>query len=62
MNWLLDRRQRAAEFDFLSTLVTRIPVRLVVPHSDPAKIAVLCDLIVADAQSHQDSTPFVSSP
>ena len=61
MNWLLDRRQRAAEFDFLSKLVTRIPVRLVVPHSDPAKIAALCDLIVADAQSHQDSTSCVSS-
>lgn len=51
MNWLLDRKQRAAEFDFLSTLVSRIPVRRIVPHSDPARIATLCDVIVADAQA-----------
>ena len=59
MNWLLDRKQRAAEFDFLSTLVKRIPVRRVVPHRDPAKIAALGDLIVADAKNRQDSTSFV---
>jgi hypothetical protein len=61
MNWLLDRKQRAAEFDFLSRLVTRIPVRRIVPHTDPARIAALCGLIVADAQNHQDSTSLVSS-
>jgi len=50
MNWLLDRKQRAAEFDFLSRLVTSVPVRRIVPHRDPARIAALCDLIVVDAQ------------
>jgi hypothetical protein len=59
MNWLLDRKQRAAEFDFLSTLVKRIPVRRIVPHRDAARIAALCDLIVADSKNHQGSTPFV---
>jgi len=64
MNWLLDRKQRAAEFDFLGQLVTRIPVRRVVPHSDPARIAALCDLIMADArvlQGREDTSSLVTS-
>jgi hypothetical protein len=51
MNWLLDRRQRAAEFEFLSRLVSHIPVRRVVPHSDPSRIGALCELLIADARS-----------
>jgi hypothetical protein len=64
MNWLLDRKQRAAEFDFLSELVTRISVRRVVPHNDPTRIAALCDLIIADARGwpdRQDSSSLASS-
>jgi hypothetical protein len=49
MNWLLDRNQRAAEFDALSKLVTQVPVRRIVPHADPGRIGELCDLIQADA-------------
>jgi len=49
MNWLLDRTQRAAEFAVLSNLVTRVPMRRVVPHADPARIGTLCDLIVSDS-------------
>jgi hypothetical protein len=49
MNWLLDRHQRAAEFDALSKLVTQVPVRRIVPHADPGRIGELCDLIQADA-------------
>jgi hypothetical protein len=49
MNWLLDRNQRAAEFDALSKLVTQVPVRRIVPHADPGRIGELCDLILADA-------------
>lgn len=60
MNWLLDRKQRAAEFDFLSILVNSVPVQRIVPHSDPARIAALCDLIVKDASNHRDSTFVVS--
>ncbi len=51
MNWLLDREQRALEFDFLSRLVVRVPVRRITPHTDPKKIPELCSLIVSDAQS-----------
>ncbi len=51
MNWLLDREQRAVEFDFLANLVKRVPVRRIIPHADPKKIGELCNLIVDDAQS-----------
>jgi hypothetical protein len=64
MNWLLDAKLRAAEFDFLSRLVTTIPVRRVVPHSNPARITALCDLILADAQrlsNPKDYASFVST-
>ena len=50
MNWLLDRRQRAAEFELLAQIVSRVPVRRIVPHRDPARLDALCDLIVADAR------------
>jgi hypothetical protein len=49
MNWLLDRAQRAQEFELLSRLVSRVPVRRIVPHSDPSRVGALCDLILADA-------------
>lgn len=50
MNWLLDRRQRAIEFDALARLVAQVPIRRIVPHLDSARIAALCELIVADAE------------
>jgi len=50
MNWLLDREQRAAEFDALGKLVTQVPVRRIVPHLDHGRIGALCELIVADAE------------
>jgi len=49
MNWLLDREQRAVEFDTLSRLVQHVPVRRIVPHKDPGRIASLCELIQKDA-------------
>jgi hypothetical protein len=64
MNWLLDRKQRAAEFDALSKLVTQVPIRRIVPHSDSKRIGALCDLIAADAQrasAAHESTAGVSS-
>jgi hypothetical protein len=51
MNWLLDRAQRAAEFELLAQLISRVPVRRVVPHRDSARLGALCDLIVADARN-----------
>jgi hypothetical protein len=63
MNWLLDRDQRAAEFDALSKLVTQVPVRRIVPHADPGRIGDLCDLILADAKclsADCDSTSLIT--
>jgi hypothetical protein len=49
MNWLLDRERRAEEFDELSKLVRKIPVRRIIAHENPEKIGRLCELIRADA-------------
>jgi len=51
MNWLLNREQRAEEFNVLGNLVQQVPVRLLVPHSDPVRIPQLCELIERDARS-----------
>ena len=51
MNYLLDRTMRHEEFDLLTALVARVPVRRVTPDSDPAQIDRLCDTILQDAQS-----------
>jgi len=50
MRRLLDRAQRAAEFDVLSRVVMQVPVRRIVPHVDFVRVGVLCDLIVADTE------------
>jgi hypothetical protein len=49
MNWLLDRQQRAVEFDTLARLVRSVPIRRIVPSTDPQKINLLCELILKDA-------------
>lgn len=49
MNWVLERQQRAAEFDSLCCLVQQVPVRRITPHAKPEKLAALCDLILRDA-------------
>jgi hypothetical protein len=49
MNWVPDPEQRANEFDVLARLVDAVPVRRIVPHSDPRKIGALCDLLIHDA-------------
>lgn len=51
MNWLLDRKQRAAEFDFLARMLETVQVRRIVPHADPKKLGALCDLILRDAEA-----------
>ena len=60
MNWLLDRDQRADELSLLTSLVARVPVKRVVPHEDPRRLAALCDLIIKDAQSLQGRRAFAA--
>jgi hypothetical protein len=50
MNWLLDRRHREEEFHDLSEIVRQVPVRRLVAHREPCKIADLCAIIEKDAQ------------
>ncbi len=51
VNYLLDRTMRGQEFEFLSRLASRIPLRRVTPHSDPLQLPRLCDVIVNDFQA-----------
>jgi hypothetical protein len=61
MNWLLDREQRAAEFEVLAQVVAHVPVCRVIPSSDPNRIGDLCDLILADAATRLLSPSIAAS-
>lgn len=54
MNWVLYRDQRAAELDLLTKVVANVPVRLIVPHADPARLEVLCELLIKDAEGFSE--------
>jgi hypothetical protein len=45
MNWYLDRRQRAEEFDLLTRLVASVECFRVIPSSDPTRLSALAALI-----------------
>jgi hypothetical protein len=47
-NHLLDRTLRAQEFAVLDRLLEAVPVRLLTPHRDPARLGQLCDLVEED--------------
>ena len=48
VNYLLDRRMRAEEFDVLGRLAAHIPLRHVRAHEDPAYLEELSDVILHD--------------
>ncbi len=50
VNYLLDREMRSQEFDVLSRVVARIPIRRVRPPADPSAVFDLCEAIAADAR------------
>jgi hypothetical protein len=50
VNYLLDREMRSQEFDVLSQVVARIPIRRVSPPADPSAVFDLCEAIAADAR------------
>jgi len=50
VSYLLDRDMRSTEFDVLSRIVSRIPIRRVRPTVDPAAIFDLCEVIASDAK------------
>jgi hypothetical protein len=47
-SYLMDKQMRAREFELLGRLVKYVPVRRVVPHTNPALINRLCQTIVTD--------------
>jgi hypothetical protein len=50
-NGLLDKGMRAKEFDLLSRLVAKVPVRQVTPHADAIYLPKLCEVIIKDFES-----------
>jgi hypothetical protein len=58
MNWLLDARERAADFEAISRLVDQVPCFQVTPSRDPARLGELAALI----ESHMTSRTHSSRP
>ena len=57
VNYALDKAMRVLEFETLSQLVRTVPVRLVTPHSNPARVMDLCEMILRD---HETLPPLTS--
>lgn len=51
MHRLLDRAQLAEEFEVLGWLVTKVPIRRIIPHNDAGRIEDMCRLIIEDSFS-----------
>jgi hypothetical protein len=51
MNWLLDKTQRAAEFDLLSRLASTVKCLRVVPSADPSRLRALAEMIESHTMS-----------
>jgi hypothetical protein len=49
-NYLLDKQQRAHEFEVLSRLVKHVPIRKITPHTDVAQLPQLLYTILEDFQ------------
>lgn len=45
---LIDARMQAHELQFLSRLVSNVPIRQLSPHTDGARLSELCDLVCED--------------
>ncbi len=56
-NYLLDRSMRAQEFAVLSRLLECVPLRKVVPHTDPSRLPQLCGTILEDVQKLTTTSP-----
>lgn len=54
MNYLLDKQQRAEEFDAVARLLAQVPVRRLTPSSNPGKIAAMCELLESAAAADGD--------
>ena len=55
--WMLPKSPQDAVFRLAARIAQKIPVVRVVPHSDPARLPGLCDLIVSQAERMAASGP-----
>jgi len=57
--FLLDKAMRAREFELLDRVIRKVQLRKVIPHTNPAYIEKLCNLIAEDARelSHRELAP-----
>lgn len=52
----MDRAMRAREFELLGRITSRVPLRQLTPHADPAHLSKLCDAILDDFRLFADSS------
>lgn len=62
VNYLLDRDMRQREFDVLSRLVKRVPIRRVRPAADSSRLFHLCEGIAADVKTLAASALVATAP
>ncbi|XWK89284.1 MAG: hypothetical protein U7127_04245 [Phormidium sp.] len=61
-NSYLDKVMRAQEFDFLSRVVTNVPIRKAISNTDPAYLSKFCHIILKDFQviDSSDKSPITN--
>lgn len=62
MSVLLNKEERATEFDVFGRLAQSVLLRRIRPHSDERKLGALCDLILEDASSVRRARHTMAAP
>jgi hypothetical protein len=57
VNYVLDRQMRQREFELLSRLVARVPMRRILPSADPSALLAMCEAIADDARRTLNLSP-----
>lgn len=56
-NHALDKSRRGQEFDLFGRVVSTVPLRQVIPHTDPAQMSKLCQVVLEDFRVLISSAP-----
>jgi hypothetical protein len=48
----IDKQMREREFDLYARIASRVPLRRLTPHADPARLPALTELVLADARQN----------
>lgn len=59
--YLMDKSMRARAFKLFGRVLTQVPVKELIPHSDPANIGKMCDLIIKDFGGSKAAEPMPSN-